>query len=355
MSKSKVFALVVALVAAFSFTAIAEGSEASAAIVIEDSAGHTITLDAPANRVVAMGYAFNVSIIDMGGASKVVGYDKYSTYNYTKNDKMKALDGVDMLGTGYTSDKDSLITGLLQLEAKGKFNKSTDVVILNNFSSTLKAGGLYDALAPNYKVVCFGATSYDESLVVVEKISKIIGKDSTNAVGKMKNAKQAVLYKTKDLADNERPTAMYIKHDSGTTFTVYDNGIAASMITTCGAKNVGDKGEGKASHKADMTEIIQLRPDVVFLDGNYNGTAADFKNAFPGASSLNVVQLEKDWNNYCPSIATGLEAMYASLYEDPLYDEGGSFLTDNAVPVVAGILAIVGVFVAAFVLIGRQR
>ena len=43
MSKSKVFALVVALVAAFSFTAITEGSEASAAIVIEDSAGHTIS------------------------------------------------------------------------------------------------------------------------------------------------------------------------------------------------------------------------------------------------------------------------------------------------------------------------
>ena len=70
---------------------------------------------------------------------------------------MKVLDGVDMLGTGYSSDKDSLITGLLQLEAKGKFNEGTDVVILNNYSSTLKAGGLYDSLASNYKVVCFGA------------------------------------------------------------------------------------------------------------------------------------------------------------------------------------------------------
>ena len=169
----------------------------------------------------------------------------------------------------------------------------------------------------------------------------------------MKSVKQTVIDKTEGLTDDERPSAMYISA-SGNTITVYDSGIAASMITICGAVNAGDKGTGLASHKADMTEILMLKPDVVFLNGNYNGTAEDFKNAYTGAEILNVVILEKDWNNYCPSIADGLEAMYASLYDSPLYDGEGGFFKDNAVYIGVAAVATVAVFAAAFVLVRRQ-
>jgi ABC-type Fe3+-hydroxamate transport system substrate-binding protein len=353
MFKSKISTLAVAFIAVFAFSAVLVSSEASAEITIEDSAGHTLTLDAPAERVVAMGYAFSTTIIDLGGESKIVGCDSYSTYDYNKNEKMRVLEGVHVLGTGYTKDKDLLISGLLQLESSGKFDETKDVVILNNYSTTLEEGGLYDSLSPNYKVVCFGAKTYDESVTVVESISKIIGTDSSGSVDRMKSVKQTVIDKTEGLTDDERPSAMYISA-SGNTITVYDSGIAASMITICGAVNAGDKGTGLASHKADMTEILMLKPDVVFLNGNYNGTAEDFKNAYTGAEILNVVILEKDWNNYCPSIADGLEAMYASLYDSPLYDGEGGFFKDNAVYIGVAAVATVAVFAAAFVLVRRQ-
>ncbi len=326
---------------------------ATSPIDITDSAGHHITLSVPAEHVVTMGFAFTLTVMELGGTDKIVGYDQYSTYGHTKDERMKELNGTAMLGTGYDSNKESLLTGLAQLVEDGTFIKATDVVFINNFSSTLGPGKMYDNLvAEGYKVICLGAKTYDGSMDVVKIISDAIGMDSAGSVKKMEDTRQAIIDKVSAVPGEERPSAMYVSVNGG-NIRIYNSGLAVSLIETCGATNAGLNGES-AYYDSDASALIQADPDVVFLDGNYSGTAAEFKEEFLLPASYNVVKLDKDWNNPCPSMADGLEFVYIELYEAPFYDDGGSFFSENGALIAVSVLMLIIIVAVAVVMVRRH-
>lgn len=341
---------------AVSIVPLTDPSEVSATspIVITDSAGHQITLNAPAEHVVTMGFAFTLTVMDLGGTDKIVGYDRYSTYGYNGDERMEALEGIAMLGTGYNSGKESLISGLVLLVEDGLFDKDTDVVFMNNFSSTLATGAVYDNLvAEGYKVICLGAKTYEESIDVVEAISDAIGLDSSGSVSNMTSARDTVIENIADIAEEDRPRAIYISV-TGDTIKVYNSGLAVSMIEMCGATNAGSNGSSATSYNSDTSAVIQANPDVVFLDGNYDGTADDFKEEFSLPSSFNVYKLDKDWNNPCPGMAAGLEAVYIQLYHTPLYGDGGSLISENGALIAVSIVTLIAIIAVAVVLVRRH-
>lgn len=326
---------------------------ATSPIDITDSAGHNIVLSVPAEHVVTMGFAFTLTVMELGGTDKIVGYDQYSTYSYTEDERMQELDGTAMLGTGYNSNKESLLTGLAQLVDNGTFIKATDVVFINNFSSTLASGAMYDNLvAEGYNVICLGAKTYDGSMDVVKIISDAIGMDSAGSVKKMEDTRQAVVDKVSAVPGEERPSAIYVSVNGG-NIRIYNSGLAVSLIETCGATNAGLNGES-AYYDSDASALIQADPDVVFLDGNYDGTAAEFKEEFLLPASYNVVKLDKDWNNPCPSMADGLEFVYMELYEAPLYDDDGSFISENGALIAISVLVLIIIVAVAVVLVRRH-
>ncbi|MGE4577258.1 MAG: ABC transporter substrate-binding protein [Candidatus Methanomethylophilaceae archaeon] len=340
---------------AASFISLADENMVSATSPIEitDSAGHQITLSAPAEHVVTMGFAFTLTVMELGGADKIVGYDHYSTYSYTEDERMQELDGIAELGTGYNSNKESLLTGLAQLVDNGNFTKATDVVFINNFSTTLASGGMYDNLvAEGYNVICLGAKTYDGSIEVVETISKAIGMDSADSVKKMEDARQAVVDRVAAVPGEERPSAIYVSVNGG-SIRIYNSGLAVSLIETCGATNACRNGES-AYFNSDGSAIIQANPDVIFLDGTYNGTVEEFKEVFPSLASCNVVKLDKDWNNPCPGMAEGLEFVYVELYEAPLYDDGGAPISENSALIAVSVLMLVIIIAVAVVLVRRR-
>ncbi len=358
MQNKKALIILVAcsMLFAASVVSLTDGDEVSATspIVITDSAGHQITLNAPAEHVVTMGFAFTLTVMDLGGTDKIVGYDHYSTYVYNGDERMQVLEGIAMLGTGYNSDKASLISGLAQLVEDGKFVKDTDVVFLNNFSSTLATGAVYDNLvAEGYNVICLGAKTYEQSIAVVEAISDAIGLDSSGSVSNMITARDTVVENIASIAEEDRPRAMYISVTGG-TIKVYNSGLAVSLIETCGATNAGSNGTSVTSYSSDTSAIIQANADVVFLDGNYDGSEYDFKEEFSLPSSFKVYKLNKDWNNPCPGMAAGLEAVYIQLYDAPLYDDDGSFISENGALIAASILTLTVIIAVAVVLVRRH-
>lgn len=328
-------------------------ASADSPIEITDSAGHQITLSSPAEHVVTMGFAFTLTVMELGGTDKIVGYDQYSTYGYNGDERMQVLEGRANLGTGYTSNKDSLITGLAQLVESGSFDKDTDVVFINNFTSTLASGGLYDSLDDlGYIVICLGASTYDGSVDVVRAISQAIGQDPAGSVNKMVDTKQTVEDKVAGIPEDERPKAMYVSVIGG-TIKIYNSGLAISMIEICGAVNAGSSGTA-ASYSSDASGIILAAPDVVFLDGNFVGTADDFKEQYTLPSNYNVVKLDKDWNNPCPSMADGLEAVYVEIYESPLYDGDGPTSSNNGVLIAVSAIILIAIVAVAIVLVRRH-
>lgn len=332
--------LLVAMMAASFIMPIAESNESSGAVTITDSTGKTITLDEPAGKVATLGYGFTISVIDLGFKDKIVAYDNSSTYASSNNEKVKDMDVINV-GSAFSSNKDAIVAKMIQAVNDSIFDKNKDVIILNNYSGTISPGSTRDMLeGEGFKVACYGGSSYDDVLFIVRSISDIVGGDKDNVIGHMEEVKTTVSDKTKDIADLDKRGAMYVAVYSG-NITISNTGIAASMIEMAGGKNLGNNGASTSTHVESASYILQANPHVVFLDGNYAGSAEDFQNDVLKTTAVKVVKLEKDWNNFCPSVTYGLEAVYAELYGTGSQTGASPFETNMMVIAAAGIGTVV--------------
>lgn len=212
---------------------------------------------------------------------------------------------------------DQIVASMIQLSESGKFTKSTDVVIINNYSGTIASNGTRDKLeAHDFKVLCFGANAYIEVVEIIENIAKTIGKESSEVLTEMNTITNNVYNAGKDIADEDKVTAMYVNDYSG-TLRIYNSGIATSMIELAGGKNIGYNSDVSGNYySAEASTILQLNPDVVFLDGNHPLTAEQFQNDVLKTTAIKVIKMEKNWNNYCPSASEGLLVVSAAMLDD---------------------------------------
>lgn len=353
MKKSKRLTLAV-LLAATMMVAVpffnSESSEA-AAISVTDPYGHTVEFDAPVNKIVTLGFGLTLTVVDAGCADKILAIDKYSLYSYTNNPKVENLTA-ESIGSVYSSDADMVVTNMIQFRNDGLFNVDTDVLVMNFYSAALATDGLLDRLQnEGIKVLCYGASTYTYDLVVqaVSDVVKLVGGDDS-IVQKMTDTKTNVSERGSGLAEDEKPKAMYVSDVTGQV-KVYNTGIAADMITLANGINVGNNGSG-ASHVEDISYILQVAPDVVFLDGNYSLTEAEF-TANLGTDSIKIVKLEKEWNSYGPSTADGLEAISEALH-GPMPEGSSIFgnLSPMTVVVAAGV--IIAAIAAVFFFLSRR-
>ena len=315
-------ALLVVLVSAFVFSYgdrynSEEEDLGEHTLYVEDSTGKRVGLYGTADRVATLGYGFTKTVIDLGGKDKIIAYD---TYSQDAADEY-GISGKN-IGSAYFSNIDAIITSLVTLAEDGNFNKSTDIIILNDYSGTIAGGGTRDILEANgFKVLCFGAQTYDDVIFVVENIARAIGKESSGALAKMIDAKEAAFETGMEINTEDRVAAMYVNNYSG-AIRIYNTGIATSMIELSGGWNIGhNKNISGNYYAAEASTILELNPDVVFLDGNYPMTSEEFRTDVLRTDTIKVIKMDKDWNNYCPSVADGLmvvsEAMLDEYYDAP--------------------------------------
>lgn len=332
---------VIAVFLSSAFLILSDSDElfADTPIIITDSTGTILTLDGPANKVATFGYGFTLSVVELGGKDKIVAYDLASIDVVNEY----GVPG-ENIGSAFTANFDGILASMIQLSDNSVFNKSTDVIIINNYSFTVKTGAIRDKLEnEGFKVLCFGADTYEEVVIVIENIAKVIGKESSEVLAKMNKVKTDVYNAGKDIAEEDKVTAMYVDSSKG-NLRIFNSGIAASMIELAGGKNIGNNGGTSVNYLAEASTILQLNPDVVFLDGNHPLTVEEFQNSVLKTDSIKVIKLKKDSNNYCPAASDGLLIVSTAIldvYDSNMdSDEGISLSTIATIAVVAIILVV---------------
>ena len=135
------------------------------------------------------------------------------------------------------------------------------------------------------------------------------------------------------------------------------------MFEKCGAINAGFDDSKSASYEPAggigpflLSKINDDGLKVIFLDGNYSGSAEDFVSEQSlGDKDVKVYKLEKTWNSYTPEIVDGLTYMSKALYPSvfgPL--DGDDKQPFNYTVIIVGVIAAVVVIGAVFFMIRRH-
>ncbi len=322
---------------------------------VTDDCGNTVHFDAPAERVVLNGVGAIMTAATAGMLDKVVGVDKYATYDYTKQEILKGHDA-KVLGSFFSSNYKTIIVELSNMVERGEFSK-TDVILLTSYPGNVEFREmLIEAGFPNVLVwVSNSVDSYDRIIDFVGDINMVLTGERGTSPGQMQEIVDRIEYTASQAT--ESPTALTLWYNSSTGFSILNNGIAPSMLDVCGADNIGRNSEmgDKYGDKNTIISLLDAHPGtVIFLPDSWKTagkTIDDFKEEFQlGGTDFKIVQMEAVWNNYCPQSADGLLAMSDALYggtEELPDDEGGdSDLMMWAVIIIAAIVIVVVAIVA---------
>ena len=329
---------------------------------ITDGEGRTFHYDAPAEHVVSAGFATTLTIADAGAIDKIVAVDKYSTFSYTKNDKLSTLDAVD-LGSFYgTTNHDYIKTTLVKMVEDKKMSLD-DTIILTSYTANR---ALYDDLTSygfTHVLLWITISDFDGIINFVESVTKIVTGSDSDSVKKMRSNIDSVKNGLSGIKDEDRANALFVWYTSG-KLDVGNTTIMNSMLEVCKANNLGYSAT-EGAHYGDTNMIVKILGDnpntVVFINNSYKKTVEDFRNdVLNGNTDIPVVIMEQDWNNSCPESADGLLTMAKYLYpqimgepydgymdeygmEHPDSDKDNNTILITAVVAVLAVIAVVGV------------
>ena len=291
---------------------------------ITDDDKTTVHFDAAAEHIVVCGLGPALTIADAGAISKVVAVDKYSTYSYSKNEKLKDLNAVDLGSFFGPANHEKIVTELINLVENGKLSKD-DPIILTTYSSNIV---LKEELteAGFTKVLRWDTSnvgSYSDILDFVEDITMIATGEKGDVVSSMEKTVQTVEDGVSGVTADEKKMAISIWYSSKNGVMVNNIGIAQSMLEVCNATQVGYKADGGQYYGDEATVISLLESNpgcVIFLNSAWASagkTVEDFRNEVLGGSTeFEIVQMGALWNNYCPESADGLLEMAKAIYPE---------------------------------------
>ena len=344
--------LTIVVIAIFALTCLSvaltvQDSEDSDAYVINDYKVGDRTFSEPAQHVVTMGKAFTITVISLGSIDKLSAVDTSS-----KND-ISELSGGSMYSyptnvDGYNELKqrlDILVDG-------GNWVKNRDMVITYGYATSANVELLTNE---GYIVVQFYPKSYDETVTYVQSMEKILGTPEAQTLSQnMITVKANIMEKVSE-GSAVKVSAIYAGYSSN-TLRIANTGITADLIISGGGINAG--------YDASITNVSYTPGDgffelkkqqgatVIFVDGNYAGTAEEFKTNFNIPDGYRILKLDAAWNSYTPELSDGLVAMYDFMYVTQTAPTPG---TDNTTVLYAalGVIAIFGLG-AAFIFLRRR-
>ncbi|MDR0888008.1 MAG: hypothetical protein LBM39_02335 [Candidatus Methanoplasma sp.] len=363
--KTKMIAIITVMALAFvGFAAFAaDSSDAADPKTVTDGEGVSFEYTKPTDHIVTMGYASTLTVARLGAIDKIVGVDPYSTYDYTKDERLKELNATDLGSIYSASNNDKIVAQLLQWVEAGKFH-TDDTVILTAYTNALVLRTLLTDAGFTHVLVYRTITDYDNVVKFVNDLSIIITGDTSKLVKDMEAVKDTVEDGLKSVTTKTKGLTVWYSAPSG-AFSVGNTGsIAASLLESAGGDNIAYD-SGKNSQYGDKNLIVQLLDDndkdvVIFLSNVYlnDHTIDDFRNGVLGGDrSIKIVVLKPTWNNYCPDASEGLWAIASALYPD-IFDaetqpeaddtpESGSdtYLIIGAIVVVIVVVASIAIYI----------
>jgi len=319
------------LIAVFIVTAVpaagllSDDSTADTSFTITDTTGKEFTFDGSSDHIAVFGYACTLTVLDCGGADKIVATDKHGAESISDHydDELTFT----TLATATATNADVLYTWFLQAVEDGSF-AFDDTIIFSTYSSSVQTGGLRDRLMEaGFTHVLFYGTmpKYDDLIQCVTDIANVVG-DGYDCVKQMKYVEDAV---SSTVVDNvtEKQDAIFIWYSKVNGWGAGNTGsLAVSLMTISGANNIGYDSTSDSSIIYDKARIQQLLGDhtdaVIFLDDayirTYGGSLQGFIDDVLGGDSgdFQIVIMDRTWNNYDPESADGVWEMAAALYPD---------------------------------------
>ena len=204
---------------------------------IVDETGTSYHFDGAAEHIVSVGYATTLTIVEAGGADKLVAVDKYSTYEQSGNELLKAVDAID-LGSFYgTSNHQNVIVTIVNLVETGEMSLDDPIILTSYPDNEALAAELREA---GFEKVLMWTTidDYSQLIDMVESVSIIAAGEIPESVTVMKDTYNRVVSETADIPEESRTKALYVWYYGG-EFTVGNTGIMGSMLQAANANNIG--------------------------------------------------------------------------------------------------------------------
>ncbi|MCL2549606.1 MAG: ABC transporter substrate-binding protein [Methanimicrococcus sp.] len=343
---------------AMDFSAADFGAADFTPVTVVNSVGTAVTFEEPAQKAASLGISFTTTLLALECGDSIVLIDQYSS---DSNSGITELASHPASSHSYPVGNGEQIAQLLA-DGMGGFDKTRDVVFIYGYAYHADAIRSMEALG--LKVVTFYPATYSEGVEMVTEIGAIMGKNS-KAAEITQEMKSASAYYSQTLEENgiagdSRVKAVYVSYSGGNMRIGNINSYSVILLKIAGGVNPADDanmiGSALISYGIDDTALIQLDPDVIFLDPNYSGTAEEFRAEKNLKDSVRVYKLSMIMNQYGPSSMDGIEYMAKAMYPDIfgyLDDEQAADKAGNTLLYVLAVCAFLAIAAIAYTALRR--
>lgn len=274
-------------------------------ITVTDSAGKTITLAAPAQRIISLSPASTESLFALGAGAQVVGRDAFSDYP-------EQAKGITDIGGGF---------GELNIEAI--LAQNPDLVLAGSLTPPEQTKSLEDAGLTVYTLG--NPKDFIEMYAILETLAKLTGRE-TEAAALIDGLKQRVSAVEAKLAGvSQRPLIFYEIDgtDPNAVWTPGPGTFIDTLITMAGGENLGANLQGEWV-QISLEELIARDPDLILLgDAIWGGVTVESVKARAGWEALEAVQNGSTYpfddnlvSRPGPRLVDGLETLARLLHPD---------------------------------------
>lgn len=283
-------------------------------ITVTDLVGRKVTLNAKANKVVAIGPGALRLYCYINGSKKLVGVEQMEKGKAVGkpymmvNPEIKKLTVIGQGGPNNSPDAEKILS------------VKPDVIFSTYSSDKSSADELQSKTNIPVVVVSYGKQStFDPD---VYNSLQIIGKVTNNAnraqqvVNYMKNCKNDLYKRTKDVPENKRPStyigAVSMKGSHGIESTQGNY----SLLKAVNGKNVVDETGKTGTVMIDKEKLLKWNPEKVFIDeGGLQVVQEDYKKNPDYYNNLSAVKngevySQMPYNFYDTNIETAMADAY---------------------------------------------
>ncbi len=286
-------------------TPTAQPTPTPAPISLADSRGQTVTLPAPAQRIISLAPSNTEILFAIGAGSQVVARDTYSDYP-------EAVKQIADIGGGF---------GELNMEAI--LAQKPDLVLGSSLTAPEQIKALEDAGLTVFALD--NPKDYDGMYTTLETVARLTGHEAETAtlVAGLKQRVAAVVAKLGTVS--QRPLVFYELDgtDPNAPWTPGPGTFIDTLISMAGGENLGARLKDDWA-QISLEELISRNPDIILLgDATWGGVTVESVQGRAGWDALGAVkngQMFPFDDNLVsrpgPRLVDGLEAMAKLLHPE---------------------------------------
>lgn len=270
-------------------------AKATFPLTVTDQLGNSVTLNAPAERIVSGYYISSSACLALGLKDKIVGTEEKNEVRPIYGLSAPELIGnIANVGSAKNFDLEACIAA------------EPDLVILpknaKDYAATLAETGI--------PAIVVNPESHKALEEMIHLIASLTGTEERAAV--LTAFYQATIEKAdaliKDIADADKPK-VYISSPSSYLTTAPKDMYQASVIRSAGGVNAGDDLEGDYWVEVSYEQILAMNPDVIIIPTNNTASGEPDYSAEEILADENLAGITAIENKAIYNMPVGLEAL----------------------------------------------